>query len=146
MTNETDLRECSAQIELIRQLIDQPETFDLDKVLIELETKKKLLMTFGPRDYATILKGLESGGLIHPNIAAAKQLSETKQLKVLAEEKAKLVAEKKLEAEEAKAFQLKKQEDERVKAEKLKAAAIKAEKIAAKKAELVALEAKEVEE
>lgn len=66
MTNETDLRECSAQIELIRQLIEQPETFDLDNVLIELETKKKLLMTFKPRSYITILKDLESGFIKHP--------------------------------------------------------------------------------
>jgi len=65
MTNETDLREISAQIELVKQLLG-PETFDLDKTLIELETKKKLLMTFKPRSYATILKGLESGELIHP--------------------------------------------------------------------------------
>lgn len=68
MTNETDLNKCSAQIELVRQLIDQPETFDLDKVLVTLETKKKLLMTFKPRDYITILKGIESGVLIHPGV------------------------------------------------------------------------------
>lgn len=66
MTNRSDLNECSAQIDLIRQLIEQPETFDLDKILIELETKKKLLMTFKPRSYATILKGLEFGVLKHP--------------------------------------------------------------------------------
>ena len=66
MTNETDLRECCAQIEIIRQLMIQPEVIEFDKVLVELETKKKLLMTFKPRDYTTILKDLESGALIHP--------------------------------------------------------------------------------
>ena len=66
MTNRSDLNECSAQIKLVKQLISQPETFDLDKILIELETKKKLLMTFRPRDYITILKGLESGAIKHP--------------------------------------------------------------------------------
>ena len=145
MTNQTDLNECCAQIELIRQLIDQPETFDLDKILIELETKKKLLMTFGPRDYATILKGLESGGLIHPNIEEAKR-AKTEKLRLIKEEELAAELEAKRLVEEAKAFELKKEEEEKAKAEKLKAAAIKAEKIAAKKAELVALEAKEVEE
>jgi len=82
MTNRTDLNECSAQIKLLKQLITQPETFDLDKVLIELETKKKLLMTFKPRDYADIQKGLESGLLIHPNIEA-KRLLEAKRLKAI---------------------------------------------------------------
>jgi len=66
MTNETDLRECSAQIELVKQLINQPETFELDKILVKLETKKKLLMTFKPRSYHTILEDLESGAIIHP--------------------------------------------------------------------------------
>jgi len=65
MTNETDLRECSAQIELVKQLLG-PETFDLNKVLIELETKKKLLMTFKPRSYHNILEDLESGAIKHP--------------------------------------------------------------------------------
>jgi len=66
MTNRTDLNECSAQIKIIKQLITQPETFELDKILIELETKKKLLIKFMPRDYATIVKGLESGIFKHP--------------------------------------------------------------------------------
>lgn len=65
MTNETDLRECSAQIELVKQLLG-PETFDLKKILIELETKKKLLMTFKPRSYAAILRDIEAGFLKHP--------------------------------------------------------------------------------
>ncbi len=65
MTNRTDLDECFAKIEIIKQLLG-PETFDLKKILIELETKKKLLMRFKTRDYSTILKGLESGALIHP--------------------------------------------------------------------------------
>lgn len=65
MTNETDLRECSAQIVLIEQLLG-PETFDLDKLLVKFKTKEKLLMTFKPRDYITILKDLESGAIIHP--------------------------------------------------------------------------------
>ena len=63
MTNRTDLDKCCAQIELLIQLHTQPETFDLDKVLIKLETKKILLMTYKTRDYNTILKGLESGEL-----------------------------------------------------------------------------------
>ena len=65
MTNRSDLDICLAQIELVKQLLG-PETFDLKKILIELETKKKLLMMFKPRDYARILKGLESGVLKHP--------------------------------------------------------------------------------
>lgn len=65
MTNRTDLDKFSAQIELVKQLLG-PETFDLKKILIELETKKKLLMKFKPRSYDTILKGLESGVLKHP--------------------------------------------------------------------------------
>ena len=65
MTNRSDLNECSAQIKLVKRLLG-PETFDLDKVLVKLQTKKKLLMKFSPRDYATILKGIESGALIHP--------------------------------------------------------------------------------
>ena len=63
MTNRTDLDKCCAQIELVTQLINQPETFDLNEVLIKLETKKILLMTYQPRDYITIQKGLESGTL-----------------------------------------------------------------------------------
>ena len=63
MTNRTDLDKCCAQIELISQLINQPETFDLNEELIKLETKKILLMTYKTRDYNTILKGLESGAL-----------------------------------------------------------------------------------
>ena len=105
MTNRSDLDECSAQIKLLKQLLTQPETFDLDKVLIELETKKKLLMTFKPRDYTTILKGLESGLLIHPNIEESKRLLEAKKLKVIEDaekvkvENLRLVAEKKAKKE-----------------------------------------------
>ncbi|GAH64648.1 unnamed protein product, partial [marine sediment metagenome] len=151
-----------AQIKLVKRLISQPETFDLDKVLIELETKKKFLMKHRSSDYATILKGLESGELIHPNIEEAKR-AEVKKLRLIEETEAKRLVkeaeEKAMEAIaedlEAKAFQLKKQEEEKAKqkaleakakAEKLKAAAIKAEKIAAKKAELAALEFEEVED
>ncbi|KKN27832.1 hypothetical protein LCGC14_0860530 [marine sediment metagenome] len=72
MTNRTDLDECFAKIEIIKQLLG-PETFDLKKILIELETKKKLLMKFKPRDYATILKGLESGVFIHPGVFEEKK-------------------------------------------------------------------------
>jgi len=120
MTNETDLRECSAQIELVRQLLG-PETFDLDKVLIELETKKKLLMTFKPRSYATILKGLESGALIHPNIEESKRLLEAKKLKAIEDaekvkaEKLRLVAEKKAKKE---AERVKKEVEKKTLAEK----------------------------
>lgn len=83
MTNETDIRECCAQIELIRQLITQPETFDLDKVLVKLETKKKLLMTFKPRRYITILEDLESGAIIHPGdwVKPPKEIEEKKVIK-----------------------------------------------------------------
>jgi len=65
MTNRSDLDKCCAQIELVKQLLG-PETFNLDKILIELETKKKLLMTFKPRSYHNILEDLESGAIIHP--------------------------------------------------------------------------------
>ena len=87
MTNETDLRECSAQIELIRQLINQPETFDLNKVLIKLETKKKLLMTFKPRSYDAILEDLESGAIIHPGefVFKEKEIENPKETKKLLE-------------------------------------------------------------
>jgi len=167
MTNRSDLNECCAQIKLAKQLIAQPETFDLDKVLIELEAKKALLTKFMPRDYATILKGLESGALVseekklqEPKIdekakakaqedadfdakMKAKQEAEGLEAKKIAEEEAKTLklAEKKRLAEE-KAFQLKKQAEAIAKAEKLKtdAANTKAEKIAAKKAELKKLE------
>lgn len=83
MTNETDLREISAQINLIRQLIDQPETFDLDKKLVELETKKKLLMTFKPRSYHDILEDLASGAIIHPGkwVKPPKEIEEKKVIK-----------------------------------------------------------------
>lgn len=106
MTNETDLRECSAQIDLVRQLIDQPETFDLDKILPELETKKKLLMTFKPRDYATILKGLESGVLIHPGDWIKMEAPKPEELSRVKEEqvaKADILRLKKLEEAEKKA-------------------------------------------
>lgn len=83
MTNETDLREISAQIELIRQLITQPETFDLDKKLVELETKKKLLMTFKPRSYHDILDDLASGAIIYPGdwVKPPKEIEEKKVIK-----------------------------------------------------------------
>lgn len=101
MTNETDLRECCAQIELIRQLIDQEETFDINKVLIELETKKKLLMKFKPRDYITILQGLESGGLVLEEKGEEAKAEKLKAAAIKAEKiaakKAELAA---LEAEE----------------------------------------------
>ncbi|BDI54968.1 MAG: hypothetical protein QIT40_gp10 [Lokiarchaeia virus VerdaV4] len=105
MTNQSDLNECCAQIKLLKQLLTQPETFDLDKVLIELETKKKLLMTFKPRSYITILKDLESGGIKHPGdwVKPPKRIEEPKiDKKVIALEKAREVkAEKaKKEAEE----------------------------------------------
>lgn len=64
LTNATDLRECLAQIKLLKQLLTQPETFDLDKVLEKLEIKKKLLMKYRMSDYATISEGLESGTLV----------------------------------------------------------------------------------
>ena len=81
MTNRSDLNECSAQIKLIRQLIDQPETFDLDKVLMKLETKKKLLMTFKPRSYHDILEDLESGAIKHPGdwVKPPKEIEEKKE-------------------------------------------------------------------
>lgn len=121
MTNRTDLNECSAQIKLLKQLTTQPETFDLDKILIELETKKKLLMAFKPRDYITIQKGLESGLLIYPNIEESIRLFEAKKLKVLEDaekvkaENLRLVAEKKAKKE---AERVKKETEKKVLAEK----------------------------
>ena len=101
MTNRSDLDECSAQIKLVKQLIDQPETFDLGKVLIELETKKKLLIKFMPRDYTTILKGLESGALV---LEEKEEKTEAEKLKAAAIKAEKIAAKKAelaaLEAEE----------------------------------------------
>lgn len=62
------MRECCAQIELVERLITQPETFDIRKVLVELQTKKKLLMTFRKLDYITISEGLKSGAFKHPGV------------------------------------------------------------------------------
>ena len=85
MTNRTDLDKCSAQIELVKQLLG-PETFDLKKILIELETKKKLLMKFKPRSYNTILKGLESGVLKHPGAwVEEKEIEDPKETKRILE-------------------------------------------------------------
>ncbi|BDI54932.1 MAG: hypothetical protein [Asgard archaea virus VerdaV3] len=104
MTNETELNECSAQIKLAKRLTTQPETFELDKVLIELETRKKLLMKFMPMTYATILKGLESGELIHPDIEQAEEKAKAEKLKAAAIKAEKIAAKKAelaaLEAEE----------------------------------------------
>jgi len=84
MTSETDLREVSAQIEIVKQLIDNPETFDIHKILIELETKKKRLMKYKPRDYITILKEFYPEEII-PKIEEPKvdteKISEIKRLK-----------------------------------------------------------------
>lgn len=143
MTNETDLRECCAKIALTKRLLG-PETFDLEKILTELEIKKSLLMKYKPRDYQTILKE------ICPETIEIEEIE-----KGLEDEKVRLEKEKKdaetriklEEKERKKAIAVEKAEKEaKAKAEKLKAAEIKAEKIAAKKAELAALEAEEVKE
>lgn len=101
MTNETDLNECCAQIELLRQLTTQPEAFDLDKVLIELEIKKKLLMKFMPMPYDTILQGLKSGALVLEEKGEKAKAEKLKAAAIKAEKiaakKAELAA---LEAEE----------------------------------------------
>lgn len=101
MTNETDLNECCAQIKLIRQLTTQPETFDLDKVLIELETKKKLLMKYRTANYQTILKGLESGELIHPEDWVKEEVPEEPKIdeRAIALEKTREVKIAKLKAD-----------------------------------------------
>ncbi|BDI54901.1 MAG: hypothetical protein [Thorarchaeia virus VerdaV2] len=101
MTNETELNECSAQIKLVKRLISQPETFELDKVLIELETRKKLLIKFMPMTYATIRQGLESGTLV---LEEKGEKAEAEKLKAAAIKAEKIAAKKAelaaLEAEE----------------------------------------------
>jgi len=120
MTNETDLRECSAQIELVKQLLG-PETFDLDKILMKLETKKKLLMTFKPRSYDAILKGIESGAIIHPGefVFEEKEIKnpkETKKLLETREAKAEEIRLAKETPEEAK--KITKEDEEKIALEK----------------------------
>jgi len=86
MTNRSDLDKYCAQIELVKQLLG-PETFDLDKILIKLETKKKLLMAFKPRSYATILEDLESGAIKHPGdwVLEEKKIKTPEEIKKLLE-------------------------------------------------------------
>ncbi len=99
MTNETDLRECSAQIALVKRLLG-PETFDLKKILMELEIKKSLLMKYKPRDYQTILKE------IRPETIEIEEIE-----KGLEDKKARLEKEKNdVETERKKAIEFEKAE------------------------------------
>ena len=98
MTNRTDLDKCSAQIELVSQLITQPETFDLNEILTKLEFKKKLLMKYKPRDYIRIQKGLESGELSPIALISKEEKMELVATKE-AEELMKKKAEEKLKKE-----------------------------------------------
>lgn len=123
MTNRSDLDKYCAQIELVKQLLG-PETFDLNKVLIELETKKKLLMTFKPRDYATILKGLESGALIHPGdwvLEEKKEIIPVKKEEKTPEEpkidKEKIALKKELQLAKDKLVELEKEEETEIREE-----------------------------
>ena len=90
LTNKSDLNKCCAQIELVEQLITQPETFDIHKVLVELQAKKKLLMKYKPRDYATILK----------EFFPEKEIKESKKTAKIKNLKAKLEEAQKDETEE----------------------------------------------
>lgn len=60
MTNSSDLSKCMHQLEILRGLTPNEE---IATKIDLLTTKVNLLKQFPPRDWQTILKGLESGAL-----------------------------------------------------------------------------------